>query len=545
MSSIKKISIFCLLLCLTNYAFAEEQQTKPNQTEANKDAPAEAGKKAAEEKNPTFNIFEYQVDGNTVLSKTKIEESVYDYMGEGKTIDDVEKARTALEKAYQDAGYLTVSVNIPQQEVNKGIVKLAVMEGKVERLRVKDANYYSLGVIKERVAEFAEGNVPNFPNAQKQLAMVNRGANRSVTPILRPGKSPGKVEVDLKVQDQLPLHGSLELNDRYSANTTHTRLNGSVRYENLWQLDHSIGVSFQVSPEDLNEVKVLSGTYLIPRLNGDYFAAYGVISRSNISAVGDVSVIGNGNIIGARYIHPLPQLPNYYHTLTVGADYKDFKESVVLLGSDGFKTPISYAMFDLGYDGTYRTEQSQTQANVGLNFSVRGLGNSQQEFADKRFLAQPNFAALHADIKHLQKLPQNWGLEARLAGQLASGPLISAEQFAVGGADSVRGYTESNSLGDNGVLASLELRAPPFQKYFKDYIKEAYGYGFVDGGYVRTISALPNQIASANLLSTGVGVKLKAIKGVSADLDFAHALHDAGEVKDGDNRLHFKLGYEW
>ena len=497
------------------------------------------------EEKPTFDIMEYEVIGNTVLVKEKIEEAVYDYMGEAKTIDDVEKARAALEKTYQDAGFLTVSINIPQQEVDKGIVKLEVLEGRVERLRVKDAHYYSLGVIKERVPEFAEGKVPNFTTAAQQLATVNRGSNRQVSPILRPGKSPGKVEIDLKVQDQLPLHGSLELNDKYSANTTETRLNGSVRYENLWQRDHSISLSFQVSPQNTSEVKVLSGTYLIPTLAGDYFAAYGVISRSNIAAVGNVNVIGNGNIIGLRYIHPLPQSEGYYHTMTLGADYKDFKESVILLGADGFKTPIAYSAFSATYDGTYQAEQFQTQASAGIGFGVRGLGNKESEFANKRFLAKPNFAALHTDIKHLQKLPYGWMLQAQISGQLTDAPLISAEQFSAGGADSVRGYYESNSLGDSGYWASVELRTPSLSKYIKQSVKELYAYSFVDWGYVKTYDVLPGQIASSNLLSTGLGIKLKAAKGLYADLDYAHVLQTAGQVKNGDERIHFKLGYEW
>lgn len=547
--------IISLMLFFSSFAIAETNDPEANGTDtkdkqqqtiadnSTQNTKASASSKAEEK--PTFDIMEYEVVGNSVLAKEKIEEAVYDFMGEAKTIDDVEKARAALEKTYQDAGFLTVSINIPQQDVDKGIVKLEVLEGRVERLRVKDAHYYSLGVIKERVPEFAEGNVPNFTKAAQQLATVNRGANRQVAPILRPGKSPGKVEIDLKVQDQIPLHGSLELNDKYSANTTETRLNGSVRYENLWQRDHSISLSFQVSPQNTSEVKVLSGTYLIPTLAGDYFAAYGVISRSNIAAVGDVNVIGNGNIIGLRYIHPLPQAEGYYHTMTLGADYKDFKESVILLGADGFKTPIAYSAFSATYDGTYQAEQFQTQASAGVSFGVRGLGNKEREFADKRFLAKPNFAALHTDIKHLQKLPYSWALQAQVSGQLTDAPLISAEQFAVGGADSVRGYYESNSLGDSGYWASLELRTPSLNKYIKQSFKELYAYSFVDGGYVKTYNALSGQIPSNHLLSTGLGIKLKAEKGLYADLDYAHVLQTAGQVKNGDDRLHFKLGYEW
>lgn len=528
----------------------------PDQMQQNKqEKTAETVIEKPQEKAPSFNVFEFKIDGNTVLPIGQLEEAVYPYLGESKTIDDMEKARSALEKTYQDAGYLTVSVSIPQQDVDAGMVKLLVTEGTVERLRVTDSHYTSLAEVKSRVPEFGEGKVPHFPTAQAQLGTVNRGQNRTVTPILRPGKSPGKVEVDLKVQDQLPLHGSLELNDKYSPNTTETRLNGNLRYENLWQKDHSIGISFQLSPQDLNEVKVVSATYLIPRMNGDYFAAYGVISKSDIAAVGDVNVIGNGYIAGARYIHPLPLVENFYHSLTVGADYKDFKESVNLLGSDGFKTPIAYTAFTLGYDSTYNWApfnwlSSQTQANIALNFAPRGLGNSEQEFRDKRYLAKPNYAYIRADLKHTQKLPNDWSVQVRLSGQLANQPLISAEQFTIGGVDSVRGYLESSGLGDNGISGTLELRTPPLFKYFKtdffkDSIKELYAYSFIDAGYVGIYDALPNQDKSSELYAAGLGIKLKASKGFFTNLDYAHALSDTSDVNKGDDRLHFRLGYEW
>lgn len=532
------------------FAYAESSQAEKDASAKTTAIQNEKMAEGAVEDKPKFNVFEFKVNGNTVLEKGKVEEAVYQFLGETKTIDDVELARAALEKTYQDAGYLTVSVSIPQQEVGSGIVTLQVTEGKVERLRVKDSKFSSLAEIKSRVTEFEEGKVPHFPTAQQQLGTVNRGQNRQVTPILRPGKTPGKVEVDLKVQDQFPLHGSLELNDKYSPNTTHTRLNGNVRYENLWQKDHSVSLGFQVSPQDFDEVKVLSGTYVIPRLNGDYLAAYGVISKSDISAVGDVNVVGDGYIAGLRYIHPLPLLENYYHSATFGADYKNFKESVMLLGADGGKTPIAYSAFSLGYDGTYQAKTFQTQFNLGLNFALRALGNSEREFAEKRSQAQPNYAYLKADLKHTQKLPLDWTLFANVGGQIANGPLISSEQFAIGGVDSVRGYMESNALGDNGLATSVELRTPPIKKFIKDnhtsdYIKELYAYTFFDAGRVSIYEPLPSQNKSSSLLSLGLGFTFKGTKGILAGLDFAHALKDAGEVRAGDNRLHFRVGYEW
>jgi hemolysin activation/secretion protein len=78
---------------------------------------------AGAEKN-VFDIMEYRIQGNTVLSSDNIEQAVYPFLGEAKSIDDVELARSALEKTFHDAGFLTVLVNIPEQDVGSGVVKL-------------------------------------------------------------------------------------------------------------------------------------------------------------------------------------------------------------------------------------------------------------------------------------------------------------------------------------------------------------------------------------------------------------------------------------
>ncbi|MCL5059406.1 MAG: hypothetical protein M1449_02095 [Candidatus Thermoplasmatota archaeon] len=236
-----------------------------------------------------FDLFEIRVEGNTVLPALLIERAVYPSLGEKKGIQDVEAARAALEKLYQDNGYLTVLVDIPEQEVKNGVVRLRVTEGRVERLRVTGSRYFSLGRIREKTPDLAEGSVPYFPDVQKQLAAVNRGGDRRVTPVLRPGRSPGKVEVDLKVDDRLPLHGSVELNDRYSANTTRTRLNANMRYDNLWQREHSLSLGVQTAPQEPAESTVFSATYVWPTDKGNYLAAYGVISESDVAALGDVA----------------------------------------------------------------------------------------------------------------------------------------------------------------------------------------------------------------------------------------------------------------
>lgn len=506
---------------------------------------------AAPAQEATFDVFEYRVEGTTLLPAIVVEQAVYAYLGEKKSLADVENARESLEKAYHGAGYLTVLVSIPQQKVDGGVVKLAVIEAPVARLRVVESRYFSLGEIRAAAPELAEGKVPNFNQMQKELAALNRSSDRKVTPVLRPGKTPGTVEIDLKVQDQLPLHGNVELNDRYSQDTTRTRLTASLRWDNLWQKQHGLGITVQTAPENIDESRVFAANYTWPLASGDYLALYGVKSESDVAAVGTLNVVGNGVILGARYIMPLrSRSEGFFHTATLGVDYKDFDQSVNLIGSGGFNTPITYMPFILGWDGTWlgQSELGQrrtTKFGAAFNFHLRGLVADEQEFADKRFKGRANYAYLRGSFSHEESWPTGWGVTARGGWQITAQPLISNEQFAIGGVDTVRGYLESAALGENGVSLSLEARTPNFAKHLSGVLDDVHLLVFIDGGSVHVRQPLPGQDDRFTLAGTGLGVRFSGGHGMSAGLDWAVALQSMGNTESGDSRAHFRLGYEW
>ena len=78
--------------------------------------------------------------GNTVLEARDIEKAVYPYLGPDRTLSDIEAAREALQTIYQERGYQSVYVDLPEQQVADGIVFLQVSETKVGRVRVVGAS---------------------------------------------------------------------------------------------------------------------------------------------------------------------------------------------------------------------------------------------------------------------------------------------------------------------------------------------------------------------------------------------------------------------
>ncbi len=527
--------LIVFLLCSTSLS-AEELPNNTSTTTAQPEA------------RPDFDLFELQVDGNTVLDSSLIEKTLYPFLGTKKSVEDVEKARQTLETLYKNKGYPTVLVEIPEQDVVENIVRLKVVEGSVEHLKITGSRYFYLGKIRENLPALEAGQVPYMPAVQEQISALSKeSSDRQVTPVFRAGSTPGKTEVELRVKDNLPLHGSVEMNGRNSEHTSRSRLIGSIRYDNLWQRFHSASLQYQVSPENNNEVDVWSGTYVLPTgWRDSRLALYGIGISSNTqlgTSVGGLSVVGAGTIYGARLMLPLTTLNDYNHSLTAGFDYKDFNQGVKTQGQDTQNTPISYAGFQVGYDGNWRSETSVTSLSSAIHFSVRGLGNDAQEFAQKRAGAKADYLYLTSELKHLQTLPWDLRLAARASGQLANSPLISNEQFAVGGQQSVRGYYQTQQLGDDGANLSFELQSPALNQW--DFAQNLRAHAFLDYGYLWVQKPLVPNPSNYKLAGTGVGLRMQLFKHFVSELDWAFPLYSQGTVNAGNQRIDFRFAYEF
>ncbi|MEI8341186.1 MAG: POTRA domain-containing protein, partial [Verrucomicrobiota bacterium] len=458
-------------------------------------------------------IREYRVDGGSnLLPRIQIEEAVYPYLGPGRTENDVESARTALEKAFRDKGFQTVAVQIPQQQVRGGVVLLQVVEGKVGRLRVKGSRYFLPSDIKKGAPSLAEGKVPDFNEVQNDIVALNQNPDRRVTPVLRAGLLPGTVDIDLNVKDSLPLHASLELNNRYSIGTTVLRLNGSLGYNNLWQMGHKIGVSFQLAPERLTDGEVFSGFYVapIPNVNWLSLMVQGTKQNSNVSTLGGPAVAGNGITMGGRALITLPSGNNYFESLSTGLDYKHYYQNVVF-------GDITYYPFCANYNLTVTGSGSVTELNAGVNFSLRGVSGNQQKFQRRGTQGDASYIYLRGDLSRTQDLPGGFQLFAKMQGQISSQPLLDSEQFSGGGLSTTRGYLEATQLGDDALFGTLELRTPSLGGWLK--INDWRFFTFTDAGLLTFVDPLPQTQARFNLASVGVGSRMQILDHLNGEID--------------------------
>ena len=488
-----------------------------------------------------FDIDEFRVEGNTLLPDEEIEATVYGFLGPDRTAADAEKARAALEDLYHKKGYPTVTAELPRQTIDTGVIVLTVTERKIGRLRVVGAQYYEPDAVRKDAPSLTPGTVPNMNQVRRDIVALNQQSDRSVTPVLKAGSAPDTVDVDLDVDDKLPLHGSLELDNRQSTDTTPLRLSGSLRYDNLWQRGDSASFFFQVAPQNPSDALVFSGSYLfhIPGSKLELLASY-LNSDSNVTSVGSTNVVGKGQIYGLRLLVPLTQEEGFIQTLSVGMDYKDFSQALTLAGQ-GSHVPLHYYPVTATYQANWSGKQSQTALTAGVVAGTRGLGDNNAVFDDNRFDAEANFFYVRGALSHTHELP--WGMQAwaRLQGQASAEPLVPNEQLSVGGEDTVRGYLESEVLGDSGAILQMELRGPSLAERIGPPVEEFRLHAFVDLAHTSINDPLPEQTRYYSLGSVGAGLRVRFFDHLSGTVEDAFVLSDGATTRAGSNRVLFNV----
>jgi hemolysin activation/secretion protein len=482
-----------------------------------------------------FDVFEFVVQGNTVLDVETIERAVMPFMGPSRAMSDVEGARAALERAYQSRGFQSVGVDVPEQQVDDAVVVLQVVEATVGRLSVRGAKFYSPGVIAASVPSASEGVVPQFADVAADLAALNAGSGLVITPALKPGRLPGTLDVDLDVRDRSPLTTTIDLNNQSAINTTPWRLGLGLKHSNFLERRHVVGIGMLVTPADPSQVKVFTASYAMP-LGGPQdpvLSAYGVKSDSKTpTPIAGSTILGGQTVVGLRMITPLRGHGDLNHSWSVGADYKK-------LDQQDFPR-LTYLPFSLGYSAVRASGRQQTQLETTLGLSFNGLVSEDDSFAARRYLGSASYAALRWDLTHEQPVSDSLSVRGRFAGQFAQQALVPAEQYALGGATSVRGYLESSVFGDRALLASLELRARPVELA---PALTAQWLAFYDVGQSAIVDPRPEQRTTETLAGAGAGLRVRWSRNASVSIDLARALHPIA-TQDTGWRAHVRLQLE-
>jgi len=514
---------------------------------------------------PRFRVDKYVVEGNSILTPAivgSIFTNVPAAFGTNVTIDAILAAAGDLQKAYRERGYMTVIVGLPPQKLTNAVVKVKVTEAPLVAINVEGNRWFSYDNVMRSLPDLRTNILLNAKIFQRELDAANMSRDRQIYPVIGPGPEPGTSELTLKVKDRLPWHARLEVNnDQSTPGTPSLRTSFNSQYDNLWDLEHEVGIQYSFSNEQLKEgkdyvvvpldnplVANYSAYYRLPlggytsvqdqvdarpgsfgynetthqfnlpsptgRPELTFYASRGVSdtgvqrgprnylvdTTTNIPGIGPfhpLSITTNSageNItlnegLGLKLVMPLPQIGKMSATLSLGADFKRFQQTSYNTNENYFVvqfpnqkgilqtittyapqplptayTALNYFPLNAGLSGSVPDGLGTTFFNANANFNVLPGFSKGQDFAKVApggTEAHANYITVQLGADRVQSLPKNWSVKLHADGQWASGSLIGNEQYAMGGAGSVRGYDNGAAYGDTGWRVSIEPQLPP------------------------------------------------------------------------------------
>lgn len=256
-------------------------------------APADAGDPAV----VRFDIRRFDVSGNTLLPAATVDAAVAPFAGPQRDFGDVQRALEALEGAYRQAGYTVVTVELPEQELDQGVVRLRVVQTRIGTVKVQGNAWFDEANIRRSVPRLEAGRTPNVAAISTALNLANDNPAKKVSLKLQGSDTEGEVDATLQVTDERPWQAMLNLDNTGTGQTGRTRAGVVLQHANLWNLDHVVSLQYTTTVEHPGRVKVYGIGYHIPlyALGDalDFYGSYSNIDSGTVTAgVFDLAVSG-------------------------------------------------------------------------------------------------------------------------------------------------------------------------------------------------------------------------------------------------------------
>jgi hemolysin activation/secretion protein len=347
---------------------------------------------------------------------------------------------------------------------------------------------------------------------------------------------PANADVAPKTPAPSEFHGSIELNNQYSPDTEPLRATLALSYSNLFSTQDQTSALYQVAPQDPHQVGVFAASYAAhPLPDGLQPSIYFIDSNTNVPTSDTVGVLGKGQVLGVRMSHALSAATQ---SLTLGLDYKHFRNATGLDDGSSSSTPVSYLNLSLAYAGRWTGAQRDAALTISANFGPHGGANAANAYADDDFRERANYFYLRADGELIAALPKGLRLYLRLAGQYSGQSLIIDEDYPVAGIDGVRGYLEAEVLGDRALKSTVQLQSPAWHRGERQ-IADAFVY--FDAAAAEMVDPLPGEPLHMHPRSWGFGVDLVPLKSITGSLVWARPLVTAEVTQAGESRILFLL----
>jgi hemolysin activation/secretion protein len=484
------------------------------------------------------------------LSGPDFQKAVAPFLGRALTENAIRDLQDAIILYSRNRGKLLVDVVLPEQSIDNGVLQLWFLEGRVGKIEVNNPGkkWFKDKLIRRDI-RLQPGDPVDSDKLTDDLNWVNANPFRQVDVSFKPGTKLELTDVELNVNDRIPLRPYVGFEDSGTRFTGEDRFLAGFNWGNVFGLDQQLNYQYATDAK-FDLVHANAASYLIPlpwRHTLMFYGSY-VEGRADFSSVGNPTTSeGRSWQTSMRYSIPLRHIMNYRHEISAGFDFKKSNNNleaggnVVLQNSD-----TEIAQFVAEYSGLLPDRYGQTSVGAEFYYSPGDMtsDNTDEAFNLLRTAAKASYVYARLNLERDTALPLGFTWILKGWFQTASQRLLPSEEFALGGYSTVRGYDERVVSGDDGWVVNNELRTPPFSLLnlvrIHDAPDQLQFLGFFDYGAEQVLDINPSDGTDPNktLYSIGAGLRYTIAANFSLRFDYGFPLTQK-DLNQYNSRAHF------
>jgi hemolysin activation/secretion protein len=383
------------------------------------------------------------------------------------------------------------------------------VEGRIGAIEITGNKYFRSKVIASRLADKPD-DLLNIATLEEHLNRINRQMPYHLRATLTPGSETGQTDLKLNVEESQPWQISPTYDNQGRPGIGTNRLGIGVQNNSLFGYGDRLDVRYIGAVR----TNLATASYSIP-LNHygtelAYYYSLGAV-HPEVNQPG-VDIRGLANNHSVSLSQPLDKNRNFLADVSFNARHVTTTVNDDRVGRDDVRS----LSFGLSYNHPDRYGQSfvRLQTDVGP-----GWMGANRKFWKTQAYGTRTF-----------QLPKNNFVLLRASGQLSRDALPPVEEYQIGGAFSVRGFSEGLLIGDRGYSGSAEWRWPiPGLAHASPWLAQrVQGAVFYDMGQVwfdsRHNGSYSNNVKRTMLIGTGLGLRAQLTRYLIGFVDFGYGI---------------------
>ncbi|CAC9656926.1 hypothetical protein BCLUESOX_2718 [bacterium endosymbiont of Bathymodiolus sp. 5 South] len=466
-----------------------------------------SGKFKKEEK--CVDIHTINVQGVSLIDNKTINATVEPFTNKCLGRMNINNIMKLLNQLYFNRGYTTARTYLPKQKTSQGILKLTIIEGKINKLSSNNKNLYLNNLFSDKSESYL-----NIRNLEQGTDQINRLEGYQSKVDIKPTSKIGYSDVVIKSTHKKNVYFRSGFDNSGSKSTGTIMANIGTSINNLTGINDQLMIDLKSNSkpdEDKKLNRTISLSYDVPYIDWNFGARLN--ETKNISLINNI-LINNQSVA--------TQLRNINSNIEIYAKkniYRDESQKISFNISWHKKNKVSQVSKVNIEVSTY----TRSHLAAGINLSKKTKKNSSYSLDFKIKQGLNTKVVFHNDSGEITPAPKNFpkkyftiykiggsyntmlankiNLKLAFDSQYSDDILFGGEMFQIGGAGSVRGHSNIAISGAKGAYFRSTFT---FAELSKNIPLNPQFYVLYDIGYI----ALGPRTDGGRLDGKGVGVKL-------------------------------------